>query len=85
MGVAGTAANFSGKANIIDVTDPLNPISLEGNATLQLWMTDNGMPGSSDTLGIQVLSKNGGMWFSSNLNGVKTVEQTLGGGNLSVH
>jgi hypothetical protein len=85
LGVNATAANFTSKANITDITDPLHPIALEGNATLQLWMTDNGEPGSSDTLGIQVLNKNGGMWFSSNWNGNKTVEQTLGGGNLAVH
>jgi len=85
MGVDGMQANLSGKANIQDVTNPLAPVSLDGNATLQMWMTDNGEPGANDTIGIQVLSKNGGTWFSSNWNGTKTVEQTLGGGNLSVH
>lgn len=54
------------------------------NGTLQLWMTDNGEPGANDTLGIQVLNKNGGMWFSSSWSGTKTVEQKLGGGNLAV-
>jgi hypothetical protein len=78
-------ANFSGKANITDVTDPLHPISVDGNATLQLWMTDNGDASTSDTLGIQVLNKNGGLWFSSNWTGIKTVEQSLEGGNLAVH
>ena len=57
---------------------------MDGNATLQLWLTDNGEPGSTDTLGIQVLSKSGGTWFSSNWNGTNTVEQSLGGGNLVV-
>ncbi len=84
LGVAAPKANFTGKANIQDITDPLNPIAIDGNATLQLWMTDKGEPGTSDTLGIQVLSKNGGMWFSSNWSGTKTVEQKLGGGNLAV-
>jgi hypothetical protein len=68
-----------------DITDPLNSISVDGNATLQLWMTDKGEPGTGDTLGIQVLNKSGGMWFSSNWSDTKTVEQTLGGGNLAVH
>jgi hypothetical protein len=85
LGVVNNQAQFTGKANIQDVTDPLNPISLDGNATLQLWMTDNGEPGSSDTLGIQVLDKNGGTWFTSNWNDTNTLEQILGGGNLSVH
>lgn len=86
MGVNGNQANFTGKASIKDITDPLNPVSIDGNATLQLWITDNGDPGSSDTLAIQVLSKDGGTWLTSNWDGgTRTVEQVLGGGNLSVH
>ena len=85
LGVANNQANFSGKANIQDITDPLNPIAIDANATLQVWMTDNGEPGTADTLGIQVLNASGGLWFSSNWDGARTVEQTLGGGNLTVH
>ena len=84
LGVTGSAANLTGKASIQDVTNPAQPVSVDGNATLQLWMTDNGEPGFLDTLGIQVLDKNGGMWFSSNWSGKSTVEQLLGGGNLAV-
>ena len=47
-------------------------------------MTDNGEPGSSDTIGITVWNKAGGLWLSSNWNGTKTVEQALAGGNLVV-
>jgi hypothetical protein len=79
----GTASAVS-KATITDITDPANPLPVEGNATLQMTMDDNGEPGSSDTLGITVWNKNGGLWFSSNWNGVKTIEQLLGGGNLQV-
>jgi hypothetical protein len=32
-----------------------------------------------------VYNKSGGVWFSSNWNGVSTVKQTLSGGNLVVH
>jgi hypothetical protein len=78
-------AVFNGKANIKDITDPLNVISIDGNGTLQVNMTDRGEPGKADTIGITLWDKNGGLWFSSNWNGVKTVEQTLGGGNLVVH
>ena len=85
LGVAAATANFGGKANIQDITDPLNPNSVEGDATLQVRMTDGDDLGTSDTFGNQVLSKNGGMWFSSNWSGTKTVEQTLEGGNLAVH
>jgi hypothetical protein len=48
-------------------------------------MTDEGDPGSNDMIGIVVYNKSGGVWFSSNWNGVSTVQQTLGGGNLVVH
>jgi len=78
-------ATFNGKANIQDITNPLTPISIDGNAALQVTMTDNGEPGSNDTIAITVWNKSGGMWFSSNWTGTKTIEQTLGGGNLQVH
>jgi hypothetical protein len=84
LGVASPKASFTGKANIQDITNPLSPVAVDGNATLQLWMTDNGEPGANDTFGIQVLNKSGGVWFSSNWNGSKTVEQKLGGGNVAV-
>jgi hypothetical protein len=85
LGVNGSQANFTSKANIKDITDPLNPITVDGNATLQLWLTDNGEPGSGDTIAIQVLNKDGGVWFTSNWDGTRTAEQFLDGGNLSVH
>jgi hypothetical protein len=78
-------ATFTGKANIQDITNPnAPPISIDGNATLQVTMTDKGEPGSSDSIGVSVWSKSGPLWFSSNWNGPKTLEQTLGGGNLAV-
>ena len=85
LAVNGNQAAFNGKANIQDITDPLNPISIDGNATLQVELTDNGEPGSSDTIGITLWNKSGGLWFASNWNGTKTVEQALGGGNLVIH
>jgi hypothetical protein len=77
-------ATFTGKANIQDITDQTHPVSIDGNATLQVTMTDNGEPGANDTIGISVWSKSGPLWFSSNWTGTKTVEQKLGGGNLAV-
>jgi len=78
-------AVFNGKANITDITNPLSPVTVDGNATLQVSMTDAGDPGSSDQIGITVFNKSGGVWFTSNWNGTSTVQQTLGGGNLVVH
>ncbi len=77
-------ATFNGKANIQDITDPLNPISVNGNASLQLTLTGNGEPGTSDTIGITLWNKSGGLWFASAWNGTKTVEQVLSGGNLVI-
>jgi hypothetical protein len=78
-------ATFNGKASIQDITDPLAPEGIDGNATLQVTMTDKGEPGTYDTIGITVWNKAGGLWFASSWDGTRTVEQLLGGGNLIVH
>jgi hypothetical protein len=84
-------ATFNGKANIQDITGLItasNPtgaaIPVDGNATLQVVMTDKGEPGSADSIAITLWNKDGGMWFASKWDGVKTVEQTLSGGNLQI-
>jgi hypothetical protein len=80
-----STATFNGKANIQDITNPAAPISIDGNATLQVAMTDGGSPGTNDTIGITVWNKSGGIWFSSYWNGTQTQQQALGGGDVSVH
>lgn len=85
LSIGGNQATFNGKASITDITDPLNPISIDGNATLQLVMTDEGDAGTTDTIAITVWNKNGGLWFASNWNSTNTEEQTLASGNLVVH
>jgi|GEM_PF-321785 len=77
-------STFNGKANIQDITNPLAPVSVDGNATLQIKVTDKGEPGSSDSVAITLWNKDGGLWFSSNWSGTSTVEQTLSGGNVQV-
>jgi hypothetical protein len=77
-------AVWSGKASLTDVTDPLNPIALGGNATFQMEMTDRGEPGSSDSLSITLWNDAGGLLHSSNWNGTRSIEQTIAGGNLVV-
>jgi len=76
---------FLSKANLTDVTDPLNPISLGGNYQLHIIAIDNGEPGIWDKVGI-ALWNGSVLLFSSNWSGAppKTMEQTLGGGNLQV-
>jgi hypothetical protein len=78
-------ANFNSKANLQDITNPAAPFPVDGNATLQVNMTDRGEPGANDTIGITVYNKSGGLWFSSNWSGTLTLEQLLGGGNLVGH
>jgi hypothetical protein len=78
-------ATFNGKANIQDITDPLNVISLDANTTLSVIMTDKGEPGNTDEIGITVFNKAGGIWFASSWSGTQTVKQVLGGGNIVVH
>ena len=77
-------ATFNGKANIQDITDPLYPVSVDGNATLQVEMADLGEGGVRDEIALTVWNKLGGLWFASNWNGTKTVKQVLGGGNIVV-
>ena len=80
-------AQFNGKANLSDITNPLAPFSVTGNNSLQFTMTDYGTPGSSDTIGITYWNGYGGIWFSTNWVGSPpvTVEKLMGGGNLVVH
>jgi len=58
---------------------------VDGNATLQVTMQDRGEPGTNDQIAITVWNKQGGLWFSSDWDGTKTVEQLLDGGNLRVN
>ena len=80
---AGTAT-LLGRAQLRDVTNPWAPILLDNQATLRITMDDNGEPGHLDTLGLTVRNAAGALWFSSNWDGLKTVEQALGGGNVQV-
>jgi hypothetical protein len=77
-------ATFVSKANLTDITDPYNPISLGGNLSLVVTLTDMGSPGTFDSIGITLWQRNT-LWFSSNWTGNKTIEQVLGGGNLVIH
>lgn len=77
-------ADFRSKANLADVTDPLSPISVAGNLSLQVTITDRGEPGSNDSIGVTLWSGTT-LLFSSEWRGSKTLEQRLDGGNTVVH
>ena len=88
LGVTDTAqggyGSFIAKANIQDITDPLNPISIEGDDSLTISFHDNGTPGTNDTIAISVY-KGGILRFASDWDGTATVEQNLDGGDLVAH
>lgn len=84
LAVVNNYAVFTGKAVIKNITDPLYPFDEEGNATMQMSMTDNG-DGTLDLLGITLWNKKGGLWFSSNWSGTKTIDKLLAAGNLVIH
>ncbi|HAV61409.1 MAG TPA: hypothetical protein DCY13_03485, partial [Verrucomicrobiales bacterium] len=84
LSVSGSRATFNGRAGIQDITNPEAPVGIDGDATLQIKMTDFGEPGSSDSIGVTVWNAEGGLWFASHWDGIRTVEQTIAGGNLVV-
>jgi hypothetical protein len=76
-------ASFTSKATLTDVTNPLAPINLGGGYQVQIAVTDRGEPGNQDSIAITLWNGNK-LLFSSNWNGIKTIEQVLDGGNLQV-
>jgi hypothetical protein len=77
-------AVFVTKANLTDITDPLSTISLGGNLTLQVNMTDRGEPGENDDIAITLWNGNS-LLYSSNWINNNTNLMLLAGGNLVVH
>lgn len=76
-------AEFIAKANLRDITDPINPISLGGNLQLIATLTDSGEPGDLDTVAF-TLWDGAVLLYSTNWSGTNTVEQLLDGGNIQV-
>ncbi|MDH5668189.1 MAG: putative Ig domain-containing protein [Nitrospira sp.] len=77
-------AVITAKANLKDITDPLNPITLGGNLDLIATVTDRGEPGTNDTVAFMLWKQNQ-LWYASAWNGAQTVEQVLAGGNIQAH
>ena len=82
---SGTQAYFNTKANYSDITDPNTPISLGGNMDLTVKMNDVSQGGQGDQVSVVLMNPNTSeLAFSSKWDGVQTVLQNLGGGNVSV-
>lgn len=89
--VNGGYAEFIGQANVQDVTDPLNPISILGNGDFIVKMNDNGEPGIGvDDIVFSLYDRSGQLIYTSNwspgTNGVpQPTLQLIDGGNIKVH
>jgi hypothetical protein len=79
-----SGAIFVSKVNLIDITDPDNPISIAANLILLISLT--GLEGSEkpDFIGITLWNGNE-LWFSMNWAGTKTIEQHIATENLVVY
>jgi hypothetical protein len=80
-----SSATLLSRANIQDVSDPAAAVALDGNATVQLTVTDRGEPGSADSIAIVVRDKDGRLWSASAWTGSAAIERPLAGGNLVAH
>ena len=79
-------AEFQGKANVQDVTDPLNPISVFGNGDFIVKMEDNGEPGAHvDEIVFTLYDRDGALIFTSSWDGTQPIQQEIDGGNIKVH
>jgi hypothetical protein len=55
-------------------------VSVDGGSSLQIDATNGGS--GTGKLGITLQNKKGGLWFSSNWSGTKTIMQTIDAGNI---
>ena len=78
----GNVATFRGNASIYNVTNGSSLV--DSSATFEVSITDNGEPGTSDTIAITIHNGAGALWFSSNWNGAATLQQLVASGNLKL-
>jgi hypothetical protein len=80
LAVAGNSATLGGTATLRDVTGA--PVEVATDALLLIEATDTGQPGRTNTLVVSVWDRAGGLWLSTNWDGVQPVEVAIVGGNL---
>jgi hypothetical protein len=77
-------ATFASKANLTDVTDPLNPVPLGGNLNLYMTTIDNGEPGNQDAIAVELWTTPSGgngtpsLLYSNNWVSYQTAPMLLG-------
>jgi hypothetical protein len=84
LAVSGAAATLGGTATLTEVTDDASPTLVAADALLLVEATDAGQPGRTDTLVVSAWDPAGGLWLSTNWDGVQPVEVPIVGGNLRV-
>jgi len=77
--VNGNRATLQGVASIYDITN--GSTLLDAYATFEVSVTDLG---GTDSIAISIRNSTSALWFSSNWNGVNTMEQLLSGGDIKV-
>ncbi|AIZ62615.1 hypothetical protein PK28_01030 [Hymenobacter sp. DG25B] len=81
---AGNQGDFNTKANLTDITDPLNPKGVGSSLDLSVQAFESVLTGGAHKIGITLRTSTGGLVFSNNWTGAKTEMQALKGGKISV-
>ncbi|MFO1498234.1 MAG: hypothetical protein U1G07_07570 [Verrucomicrobiota bacterium] len=76
-------ATLTGKGRITTLIGKNRQV-LDNNASFQIKMSDNGLFIPRDTIAITIWNSAGALWFASNWDGAKAIEQTLAQGELLV-
>jgi alpha-tubulin suppressor-like RCC1 family protein len=74
--------SFGAKCNIVEVTDPATPVTLDSGTQLQLILTPSGS--SSQSAAVTVQKTGGGLWYSSAWSGTETVQKPLVSGSTII-
>uniref|UniRef100_UPI001650587F MBG domain-containing protein n=1 Tax=Pontibacter beigongshangensis TaxID=2574733 RepID=UPI001650587F len=77
LAIKGSTAQFSGKANISEIFADGREESIEGNCSMQLDMTDVLNTGRGDQLAVIIHRAKGGVWYTNNWNGSKSVQSVV--------
>jgi|GEM_PF-1777083 len=72
------------KASVQEI-GPAGTVDWGGNYTVSLSLVDNGNPGTKDLIGITIYDKDNQLWYAASWSGVKTLEQNLISGGLSIN
>jgi hypothetical protein len=91
---AGRQATINTKAELREVTDPMNPVAWHGNhdLTLVLFESSSNSTGALDRISVRLVNPStrtspslaAGLLFTNSLSGSNSVQQLLGGGKIQI-